>query len=205
MGTALTSQSIIITLEPVAAVDEITLRPDIPLLPLIWPLIVDHLDAAIILGEAESTFLLQNDDSHHLTGTHEIVQLFADLQEHPIIPQFSALTLRDGLAPFSVPNDEAVEDGEGGRESESFGFDNDVVVDAATPTPPLSSPPHQRSSSPLSSDSSGSSGGSIPLLSASVEPENPILDSFIQAIHDQDTAGGPDFLRARGDLYDRVL
>jgi hypothetical protein len=37
------------------------------------------------------------------------------------------------------------------------------------------------------------------------EPEDLILSDFLHAISNQDTAGGPDFLRQQGDVYDRVL
>ena len=32
-----------------------------------------------------------------------------------------------------------------------------------------------------------------------------ILSGYLQAINEQDTAGGPDFLRQQGEVYDRVL
>lgn len=35
--------------------------------------------------------------------------------------------------------------------------------------------------------------------------DDAILSSYLQAINEQDTAGGPDFLRQQGDVYDRVL
>ncbi|KAF6512980.1 hypothetical protein HZS61_007238 [Fusarium oxysporum f. sp. conglutinans] len=103
--------------------------------------------------------------------------------------------------PSSVP-DEAVEDGEGDDGSESFGFDNDVALGPTSPTPPAppastrrdSQPPHHRISLP--------STPTFPVVArcscsiSSLGSDDPVLSGFLEAIRQQDTAGGPDFLLA---------
>lgn len=68
--------------------------------------------------------------------------------------------------------------------------------------------PSEPSCSPRSTSSLFDSSGSFtpsasPLLSSS--PIDSVLGNFLQAIHDQETAGGADFLRAQSDVYDQVL
>ncbi|KAG7402408.1 hypothetical protein Forpe1208_v001976 [Fusarium oxysporum f. sp. rapae] len=159
-------------------------------------------------------------DQQHLTRAQQIVHWFADSEELPPTLELSALTLRDGPAHSSsvpdevqtgpdhiisddesVPGPEAeailvplssdhhnhhlssyVEEGDddGDGAAESFGFDNlhdDVVPD---PSPDFTGP-------------------------SSVGGDEPILSGYLHAISEQDTAGGPDFLRAQSVVYDRLL
>ncbi|KAF6518546.1 hypothetical protein HZS61_002624 [Fusarium oxysporum f. sp. conglutinans] len=67
-----------------------------------------------------------------------------------------------------------------------------------------SSSSSQSRGSPLSSRSNSSEWSDLSGLPLD-EPEDLILSDFLQAISNQDTAGGPDFLRQQGDVYDRVL
>ncbi|KAG6977850.1 hypothetical protein FocnCong_v021629 [Fusarium oxysporum f. sp. conglutinans] len=85
-----------------------------------------QIDPAVSPRERTRVRVQRHRDQQHLTRAQQIVQWFADSQDPPPTLEFSALTLRDGPAPSSVP-DEAVEDGEGDDGSESFGFDNDVA------------------------------------------------------------------------------
>ncbi|KAF6518559.1 hypothetical protein HZS61_016933 [Fusarium oxysporum f. sp. conglutinans] len=86
-----------------------------------------QIDPAVSPRERTRVRVQRHRDQQHLTRAQQIVQWFADSQDPPPTLEFSALTLRDGPAPSSVP-DEAVEDGEGDDGSESFGFDNDVAL-----------------------------------------------------------------------------
>jgi hypothetical protein len=109
-----------------------------------------------------------------------------------------------------------IEDGNDGGISESFGFDNDAISDLSISTRP-SLPDFTRHSSQLperrgsTSSSTPSPPASLPspLSSPSSIPsvgrDESILSGYLQAINEQDTAGGPDFLRQQGDIYDRVL
>ncbi|KAK7578286.1 hypothetical protein V3481_014141 [Fusarium oxysporum f. sp. vasinfectum] len=68
--------------------------------------------------------------------------------------------------------------------------------------------PQHRSSASSSTPSSTASSPSLPSrpsLIPTVSGDEAILSSYLQAINEQDTAGGPDFLRQQGDVYDRVL
>ncbi|KAJ3454045.1 hypothetical protein MRS44_018677 [Fusarium solani] len=170
-------------------------------------------------------------DQQHLGRVQQLIQEVADTQELPPTVEFSDLALRDDLTPsppaqtqsWSGPEVEFeavslplsstaslvdVEDSHG-DDTGSSSPDTNAVLLLTAPVSPSPGLPRQdgRSSRPRSSTSSISDlpDWFVPSASPSLGPENPILDSFIQAIHDQDTAGGPDFLRARGDLYDRVL
>ncbi|GKU10579.1 unnamed protein product, partial [Fusarium langsethiae] len=109
-----------------------------------------------------------------------------------------------------------VEDGSDCGISERFRFDNNTVADPSISTRPScpdstwynsQSPQHRGSTSsstpspPASPPSSLSNLSSIPYVG---EHES-ILSGYLQAISQQDTASGPDFLRQQGDVYDRVL
>ncbi|RSL77584.1 hypothetical protein CEP52_017704, partial [Fusarium oligoseptatum] len=170
-------------------------------------------------------------DQQHLERVQRLVQEVAVIQELPPIVEFSALTLHDDSTPsppaqiqsWSDPELEfeavplplsskaspvEVEDGHGDDTGSSSPDTNAVLLPTAS-APPSPGLPRQdgQPSRPRGSTSpiSDLPDWFLPSASPSLGPENLILDSFIQAIHDQDTAGGPDFLRARGDLYDRVL
>ncbi|RTE68758.1 hypothetical protein BHE90_016864, partial [Fusarium euwallaceae] len=100
---------------------------------------------------------------------------------------------------------------EGDARSESSGFDNDVGPARTSATPP--SPP----GSTRRDIQTPQRGGSLlppPTLPASPDAaaitpsrrsDNPVLDGFLDAIHQQDIASGPGFLRAQSDVYDRIL
>ncbi|KAJ4127362.1 hypothetical protein NW765_017314 [Fusarium oxysporum] len=109
-----------------------------------------------------------------------------------------------------------VEDGDDSDISENFRLANDAVSDLSILAQPSStgstqhnsqSPQHRNSTSPstpsppASLPSPLSSPSSIP----SVGRDESILSGYLQAINEQDTAGGPDFLRQQGEVYDRVL
>ncbi|KAI5456256.1 hypothetical protein BGZ63DRAFT_435853, partial [Mariannaea sp. PMI_226] len=70
---------------------------------------------------------------------------------------------------------------------------------------PLSEPssPSLPILSTLNSSTSFSSPASPPLSSSDIV--DTILDGFLQAIQDQETAGGADFLSAQSDIYDQVF
>ncbi|KAF6515530.1 hypothetical protein HZS61_005436 [Fusarium oxysporum f. sp. conglutinans] len=125
-----------------------------------------QIDPAVSPRERTRVRVQRHRDQQHLTRAQQIVQWFADSQDPPPTLEFSALTLHDGPAPSSVP-DEAVEDGEGDDGSESFGFDNDYLLHSVQ--------------------------------------DDPVLSGFLEAIRQQDTAGGPDFLLAQSDAYDQIL
>lgn len=123
--------------------------------------------------------------------------------------EFEAVSL-----PLSSTASPVYVEGSHGDDTESSSPDANAVLlpTASAPSSSLGLPRQddgQSSSRPRSSTSSISDSPDcfIPSASPSLGPENhhPILGGFLQAIHDQDTAGGPDFLRAQGDLYDRVL
>lgn len=170
-------------------------------------------------------------DQQHLERVQQLVQEVAVTQELPPIVEFSALTLHDDLTPSppaqiqscsdpelefeAVPLPSSskaspvdVEDDHGDDTGSSWPDANAVLL-PTTSAPPSPGLPWQDSqaSRPRISTSPVSDlpDWFVPSASPSLGPENPILDSFIQAIHNQDTTGGPDFLRARGNLYDRVL
>lgn len=170
-------------------------------------------------------------DQQHLARAQQTVQNVAVTQELLPTVEFSALTLRDDSTPSSPPVQIQpwsgnISDDQSGPapeletvplpsspnaspihieeddadDSESSASDVNAVLQ---PTASASSSPrfprqYGRSSQSRSSPSSTSD-------SPSLRPEDPILDGFLQAIHDQDTAGGPDFLRAMSDVYNRVL
>jgi hypothetical protein len=46
---------------------------------------------------------------------------------------------------------------------------------------------------------------SDPSSISSVGRDESILSGYLQAISEQDTAGGPDFLRAQSDVYNHLL
>uniref|UniRef100_A0A0D2XNP1 EKC/KEOPS complex subunit BUD32 n=1 Tax=Fusarium oxysporum (strain Fo5176) TaxID=660025 RepID=A0A0D2XNP1_FUSOF len=96
--------------------------------------------------------------------------------------------------------------------SEASVLEDDAASQPMTPslTSPSSSRHHSSSSSSQSRGSlllsrSNSSVWSDLSGLPSDEPEDLILSDFLQAISNQDTAGGPDFLRAQSGVYDRVL
>ncbi|RKK74454.1 hypothetical protein BFJ71_g17273, partial [Fusarium oxysporum] len=109
-----------------------------------------------------------------------------------------------------------IEDEYNGDISENSRFANNVVSDPSILVRPSStgstrhnsqSPQHRNSASsstpspPASLPSPLSSPSSIP----SVGRDESILSGYLQAINEQDTAGGPDFLRQQGDIYNRIL
>ncbi|KAL3584405.1 hypothetical protein FPOAC2_14503 [Fusarium poae] len=163
-----------------------------------------QIDPAVSPRERTRVRVQRHRDQQHLTRAQQIVQWFADSQDPPPTLEFSALTLHDGPAPSSVP-DEAVEDGEGDDGSESFGFDNDVALGPTSPTPPAppastrrdSQPPHHRISLPSTPTFPVSPDAGA--VSSSLGSDDPVLSGFLEAIRQQDTAGGPDFLLAQSD------
>lgn len=169
-----------------------------------------QIDPAVSPRERTRVRVQRHRDQQHLTRAQQIVQWFADSQDPPPTLEFSALTLHDGPAPSSVP-DEAVEDGEGDDGSESFGFDNDVALGPTSPTPPAppastrrdSQPPHHRISLPSTPTFPVSPDAAA--VSSSLGSDDPVLSGFLEAIRQQDTAGGPDFLLAQSDAYDQIL
>ncbi|KAG8664668.1 uncharacterized protein FPOAC1_013448 [Fusarium poae] len=169
-----------------------------------------QIDPAVSPRERTRARVQRRRDQQHLTRAQQIVQWFADSQDPPPTLEFSALTLRDGPAPSSVP-DEAVEDGEGDGRSESFGFDNDVALGPTSPTPPAPPASTQRDSQPPRRRSSLPSTPTFPVspdaaaVSSSLGTDDPVLSGFLEAIRQQDTAGGPDFLLAQSDAYDQIL
>ncbi|KAF6512975.1 hypothetical protein HZS61_007233 [Fusarium oxysporum f. sp. conglutinans] len=169
-----------------------------------------QIDPAVSPRERTRVRVQRHRDQQHLTRAQQIVQWFADSQDPPPTLEFSALTLRDGPAPSSVP-DEAVEDGEGDDGSESFGFDNDVALGPTSPTPPAPPASARRDSQPPQHRISLPSTPTFPVspdaaaVSSSLGSDDPVLSGFLEAIRQQDTAGGPDFLLAQSDAYDQIL
>ncbi|SCO47730.1 uncharacterized protein FFMR_08818 [Fusarium fujikuroi] len=102
-----------------------------------------------------------------------------------------------------------IEDGDESDISENFRLANGAVPDLSIPVRPSStgSTQHRDSTSsptpvhPASLSSPLSSSSSI----TSVGRDESILGGYLRAINEQDTAGGPDFLRQQGGVYDRVL
>lgn len=103
------------------------------------------------------------------------------------------------------------EDGEDNRFEASL-FKEDAAPEPTTPSlrSPSSSRRHsspsssQSRDSPISSRLNSSDWSELSELHSD-EPEDPILSDFLQTIASQDTAGGPEFLRQQGDVYDRIL
>ncbi|KAM6504737.1 hypothetical protein FSOLCH5_015233 [Fusarium solani] len=168
-----------------------------------------RIDPAVPPREQTRLRVQRHRDRQHLTRAQQLVQWFTDSHDLPPTLEFSALTLRDGPAPSLVPG-EAAEKGEGDAGSESSGFDNDVVSARTPPTPP--SPP----GSTRRDIQTPQRGGSLlptPIFPASpdaaavtpsLRSDNPVLGGFLDAIHQQDIAGGPDFLRAQSDAKNRA-
>ncbi|EWY79566.1 hypothetical protein FOYG_17312 [Fusarium oxysporum NRRL 32931] len=109
-----------------------------------------------------------------------------------------------------------VEDGDDSDISENFRLANDAVPDLSIPVSPSStgstqhnsqSPQHRNSASSPTPTPPASSPSPLPSKSSirSVGRDESILSGYLEAINEQDTAGGPDFLRLQGDVYDRVL
>ncbi|KAH7477861.1 hypothetical protein FOMA001_g10542 [Fusarium oxysporum f. sp. matthiolae] len=109
-----------------------------------------------------------------------------------------------------------VEDGDDSDVSENFRLANDAVSDLSILARPSSTGSTQHNSqSPQHRNSASSSTPSPPALLPSplsspssipsVGRDESILSGYLQAINEQDTAGGPDFLRQQGEVYDRVL
>ncbi|RKK76848.1 hypothetical protein BFJ71_g16855 [Fusarium oxysporum] len=109
-----------------------------------------------------------------------------------------------------------VEDGDDSDVSENFRPANDAVSDLSIIARPSSTGSTQHNSqSPQHRNSASSSTPSPPALLPSplsspssipsVGRDESILSGYLQAINEQDTAGGPDFLRQQGEVYDRVL
>ncbi|KAG7402402.1 hypothetical protein Forpe1208_v017241 [Fusarium oxysporum f. sp. rapae] len=169
-----------------------------------------QIDPAVSPRERTRVRVQRHRDQQHPTRAQQIVQWFADSQDPPPTLEFSALTLRDGPAPSSVP-DEAVEDGEGDDGSESFGFDNDVALGPTSPTPPAPPASTRRDSQPPQHRISLPSTPTFPVspdaaaVSSSLGSDDPVLSGFLEAIRQQDTAGGPDFLLAQSEAYDQIL
>ncbi|KAH6973299.1 hypothetical protein EDB80DRAFT_880107 [Ilyonectria destructans] len=192
-----------------------------------------RIDPAISPRKRTRLRVQRHRDQQHLVRAQQIVQNVAVTQELPPTVEFSALTLRDDSTPSSPPaqiqywsdkNQSGPEpeletaplpssptaspihiEDDDGDDSESSTSDINAVSQPTTSAPL----PRQdgRSSQPRNSLSSTSDSPDwfVPSVSPSLGPDDPILDGFLQAIHDQDTAGGPDFLRAQSDVYDRVL
>ncbi|KAF9766967.1 hypothetical protein IL306_000528 [Fusarium sp. DS 682] len=125
------------------------------------------------------------------------------------------LASETSVLPSSSPylsNFNFLEEDEQENRSEASMLEDDTLSQPMTPslTSPSSSrhgsssSPSQSRGSPLSSRSNSSEWSDLSGLPLD-EPEDLILSDFLQAISNQDTAGGPDFLRQQGDVYDRVL
>ncbi|KAG6977927.1 hypothetical protein FocnCong_v021718 [Fusarium oxysporum f. sp. conglutinans] len=121
----------------------------------------------------------------------------------PRLPwSFSALTLRDGPAPSSVP-DEAVEDGEGEDGSESFGFDNDVALGPTSPTPPAPPASARRDSQPPQHRISLPSTPTFPVspdaaaVSSSLGSDDPVLSGFSKQSANKTQPAAPTFYSHR--------
>ncbi|KAF4452876.1 hypothetical protein F53441_4348 [Fusarium austroafricanum] len=145
-------------------------------------------------------------------GRHKLSEQekFADSQDLPPTLEFSALALHNSPAPLSVPN-EAVEDGEGDDRSESFGFDNNIALGPTSLTPLAPPASTWQDSQLLHYRISLLSTPTFPVLPnaaavfSSLGSDNPVLSSFLKAIRQQDTAGGPDFLLAQSNAYNQIL
>ncbi|KAK2468816.1 hypothetical protein H9L39_19578, partial [Fusarium oxysporum f. sp. albedinis] len=66
-----------------------------------------------------------------------------------------------------------------------------------------SQPPHHRISLPSTPTFPVSPDAAA--VSSSLGSDDPVLSGFLEAIRQQDTAGGPDFLLAQSDAYDQIL
>ena len=159
------------------------------------------------------------------------VQQDEGFQESPPIVEFSALDIRDGpvvsdpesgpepgfelVSLPSSPTDLSARVPEGSLRDAEFASSQPTTL---APSPNRhqqdGDPPSELSSSPPSTTGPPSLLGSStsftppappPSVSSSSGPNDPVLDSFLQAIHNQETAGGADFLRAQSDVYDRVI
>lgn len=155
----------------------------------------------------EFSVLTLRDDSTLSSSPAQIQSSSGDVSDDQSGPEPELETAPFPSSPTASPMHIEDDDGD---DSESSTSDINPVSQPTT-SAPSSSPglPRQdgRSSQPRSSLSSTSDSPDwfVPSVSPSLGPEGPILDGFLQAIHDQDTAGGPDFLRAMSDVYDRVL
>ncbi|KAH7459298.1 hypothetical protein FOMA001_g20079 [Fusarium oxysporum f. sp. matthiolae] len=167
-------------------------------------------------------------DQQHLTKAQQIVEQFDITQELPPTARFSSLALHDdpdsplsaneaqpgpGCRPDGGPDPK---DGDDSDVSENFRLANDAVSDLSILARPSSTGSTQHNSqSPQHRNSASSSTPSPPALLPSplsspssipsVGRDESILSGYLQAINEQDTAGGPDFLRQQGEVYDRVL
>ncbi|KAJ3453179.1 hypothetical protein MRS44_018834 [Fusarium solani] len=152
-------------------------------------------------------------------------------QESPPIVEFSALDIRDGpvvsdpesgpepgfelVSLPSSPTDLSARVPEGSLRDAEFASsqpttlapspnrhqqDGDPPSELSSSLPSTTGPP-----SLLGSSTSFTPPAPPPSVSSSSGPNDPALDSFLQAIHNQETAGGADFLRAQSDVYDRVI
>lgn len=160
-------------------------------------------------------------DTHRLPRVQPTIQQDERLQEPPLVVEFSALALRDDpivsdseSAPeprfdaISLPSPPTALSS---RASEGALPDIESASQPPTPAPSLNAtrqdnPPSEFGGSPASAASSPSlSGPSSPSTPQASSSNSPVLNSFLQAIHDQETAGGADFLRAQSDVYDQVF
>ncbi|KNB02954.1 hypothetical protein FOXG_05573 [Fusarium oxysporum f. sp. lycopersici 4287] len=127
-------------------------------------------------------------------------------------PEFDIETSVLPLSSSALSNVNLLTEDEEDNRSEASVLEDDAASQPMTPslTSPSSSRHHSSSSSSQSRGSlllsrSNSSVWSDLSGLPSDEPEDLILSDFLQAISNQDTAGGPDFLRAQSGVYDRVL
>ncbi|KAH6869143.1 hypothetical protein B0T10DRAFT_594976 [Thelonectria olida] len=173
------------------------------------PPTVEFSTLTLHVGPVSSSFLLDEvqPGPNHVSDNESDPELGAEPILFPLSPNH---------LPAYVDEDKDEDGGNDGDDaSESFGLDDGAVPcpsTSALPSSPSSSrhdgqPPQRRSSlpsilsSPVSFDSITSSSSSSP----SVGSDDPILGGYLQAIHNQDIAGGPDFLRTQGGVYDRIL
>ncbi|KPA35141.1 hypothetical protein FLAG1_12197, partial [Fusarium langsethiae] len=109
-----------------------------------------------------------------------------------------------------------VEDGNDDDTPGDFGFNNDAASDSSVSVRPLWTGSARHNSQSLQRRSSAFSSTPSSRVSSSSPPPGPssvssaggdesILSGYLQVIREQDTAGGPDFLRAQSVVYDRVL
>ncbi|KAH7182230.1 hypothetical protein DER46DRAFT_670678 [Fusarium sp. MPI-SDFR-AT-0072] len=157
------------------------------------PLLYERPGARPDRPRVDPTITLQ--EHTRLLRVQSIVQQDEEWQESPPIAEFSALTIRDG------PVVSAIESGpEPGFEAVSPSLPAARPLRSSGVSPSDAGFPSSQSTIPAPSSSP-----SDPSSVSSVGGDEPILSGYLQAIREQDTAGGPDFLRAQSDVYSRVL
>ncbi|OBS15073.1 hypothetical protein FPOA_14088 [Fusarium poae] len=212
-----TNRSIVATHEPITRVDETALpsksstqligeydtHPSTICVTAQYSGAVDNRDTTIIDDEVESISLVQ------------VLSSNSPVLGPPLSPR-ERTRLRVQRHRDQRHLTAYVEDGNDDDTPGDLRFNNDAASDSPVSVRPLWTGSARHNSQSLQRRSSAFSSTPSSRVSSSSPPPGPssvssaggdksILSGYLQVIREQDTAGGPDFLRAQSVVYDRVL